>query len=194
MATSTRGVFQHPVGSGGWWINFYFAGKRHREKVGRRSDAIALYQKRKTDSRAGLKLPETLRVTRAVLFEDLAKDAVLYSAAHKRSHRGDVCNLNSLLPVFGIPWRLCSHISRHQISRMSRYTLDRIYGMRYITHDVDCSDRRRIRAGIPCLAPAGAERNICVDAPAPATRSTVGSAEGGHAQGIEAFQHERVAL
>lgn len=101
MATSTRGVFQHPVGSGVWWINFYFAGKRHREKVGRRSDAIALYQKRKTDSRAGLKLPETLRVTRAVLFEDLAKEAMLYSAAHKRSHRGDVCNLNSLLPVFG---------------------------------------------------------------------------------------------
>jgi site-specific recombinase XerD len=101
MAVTTRGVFQHPAGSGVWWVNFYFAGKRHREKVGRRSDAIALYQKRKTEARSGLKLPETLRVKKAVLFEDLAKDAMLYSAAHKRSHRGDVCNLNSLLPVFG---------------------------------------------------------------------------------------------
>jgi hypothetical protein len=101
MAAATGGVFQHPAGSGVWWVNFYFAGKRHREKVGRRSDAIALYQKRKTEGRSGLKLPETLRVKKAVLFEDLAKDAMLYSAAHKRSHRGDLCNLNSLLPVFG---------------------------------------------------------------------------------------------
>jgi hypothetical protein len=84
-----------------WWVDFYFAGKRHGEKVGRRSDAIALYQKRKTEARSGLKLPETLRVKKAILFEDLAKDAMLYSAADKRSHRGDVCNLNSLLPVFG---------------------------------------------------------------------------------------------
>jgi hypothetical protein len=80
---------QHPAGSGVWWVNFYFAGKRHREKVGRRSDAIALYQKRKTEARSGLKLPETLRVKKAILFEDLAKDAMLYSAAHKRSHRGN---------------------------------------------------------------------------------------------------------
>ncbi len=101
MARAVRGVFEHPLDSGVWWINFYFAGKRHREKVGRRSDAVALYQKRKTEARTGLKLPETLRVTKAVLFEDLAKDAMLYSAAHKRSHRGDLCNLNSILPVFG---------------------------------------------------------------------------------------------
>lgn len=101
MAAAMRGVFQHPAGSGVWWVNFYFSGKRHREKVGRRSDAIALYQKRKTEARSGLNLPETLRVKKAVLFADLAKDAMLYSAAHKRSHRGDLCNLNSLLPVFG---------------------------------------------------------------------------------------------
>jgi len=101
MAKAVRGVFENPADSGVWWINFYFAGKRHREKVGRRSDAIALYQKRKTEARAGMKLPESLRVKKAVLFEDLAREAMLYSAAHKRSHRGDLCNLNSLLPVFG---------------------------------------------------------------------------------------------
>lgn len=101
MASSIRGVYENPAASGVWWINFYFAGQRHREKVGRRSDAIALYQKRKTEARAGLKLPETLRVRKAVLFQELAKDAMFYSAAHKRSHRGDLCNLSSLLPVFG---------------------------------------------------------------------------------------------
>ena len=40
---SIRGVFEHPAGSGIWWINYYAKGTRHREKVGRRSDAVALY-------------------------------------------------------------------------------------------------------------------------------------------------------
>jgi site-specific recombinase XerD len=96
-----RGVFEHPVGSDIWWVNYYVAGRRHREKVGTRGKAVALYQKRKSDARAGIKLPESLRVKKAVLFSDLAKDAMVYSKAHKRSHRGDLSNLNSLLPVFG---------------------------------------------------------------------------------------------
>lgn len=100
-AKKTRGVYENPAGSGIWWIVYYVEGKRHREKVGRRSDAITLYQKRKTDARLGVKMPETLRVTKARLFEELAADAMEYSKAHKRSHRGDVSNLNSLLPVFG---------------------------------------------------------------------------------------------
>lgn len=98
---AVRGVYEHPAGSGVWWINYYAEGKRHREKVGRRSDAISLYQRRKTDARLGVKMPETLRVVRPILFEELAADAMEYSKAHKRSHRGDVSNLNSLLPVFG---------------------------------------------------------------------------------------------
>jgi site-specific recombinase XerD len=96
-----RGVYEHPLASGVWWVNYFADGKRHREKVGRKSDAVTLYQKRKSDARAGIKLPDTLRVKKAVLFIDLTKDAMVYSRAHKRSHRGDVCNLNSLLPVFG---------------------------------------------------------------------------------------------
>jgi integrase len=96
-----RGVFEHPLGSDVWWINYYVAGKRHREKVGARGKAVSLYQKRKSDARAGIKLPDSLRVKKVVLFSDLAEDAMVYSKAHKRSHRGDVSNLNSLLPVFG---------------------------------------------------------------------------------------------
>jgi len=46
-----KGVYEHPVDSGIWWINYYVGGRRHREKVGRRSDAVTLYQKRKTDAR-----------------------------------------------------------------------------------------------------------------------------------------------
>ena len=39
-----RGVFKKVPGSGIWWIRYKAAGVEHREKVGRRSDAINLYR------------------------------------------------------------------------------------------------------------------------------------------------------
>ena len=68
---SIRGVFEHPAASGVWWINYYAKGTRHREKVGRRSDAVALYQRRKTEARMGIKMPE-IRPRRAVPFSEIA--------------------------------------------------------------------------------------------------------------------------
>lgn len=56
-----RGVFEKEPGSGVWWIRFQAEGRIKREKVGRKSDAIALYQKRKADIRAGVKLPSNMR-------------------------------------------------------------------------------------------------------------------------------------
>jgi len=53
-----RGVYENPTDSGIWWIHYYVDGKRHREKVGRKSDAIKLYQSRRADAVAGRKLPE----------------------------------------------------------------------------------------------------------------------------------------
>lgn len=50
-----RGVYESPKGSGIWWCQHYTP-DRHRERVGRKSDAIALYHKRKADFRAGVKL------------------------------------------------------------------------------------------------------------------------------------------
>jgi hypothetical protein len=95
-----KGVYENPVGSGIWWINYDVEGRRHREKVGRRSDAVALYQKRKTDARMGIKLPE-VRPRRAVLFEEIAVDALTYSKEHKASYPGDRSTVGKLLPVFG---------------------------------------------------------------------------------------------
>jgi integrase len=78
-----RGVFQRPPKSGVWWIHYYDAdGKRHREKVGRKSDAIKLYQKRKSEAHAGVKLP-TLRNTRGVTISELIDDALLFVVDHK---------------------------------------------------------------------------------------------------------------
>ncbi|MBB5316676.1 tyrosine-type recombinase/integrase [Tunturibacter empetritectus] len=77
-----RGVYEHPAGSGIWWIHYYAGGKRHREKVGRKSDATKLYQTRKADAIAGRKLPE-LRDSRVLHFSELIDDALEYVADHK---------------------------------------------------------------------------------------------------------------
>jgi integrase len=77
-----RGVYENPVDSGIWWIHYYVAGKRHREKVGRKSDAIKLYQTRKADAAAGRKLPQ-LRNSKVVTVSELIDDALEFVAHHK---------------------------------------------------------------------------------------------------------------
>jgi hypothetical protein len=80
-----RGVYENPLGSGIWWVHYYAAGKRHREKVGRKSDAIKLYQSRKADVVAGRKLPE-LRNSKVVTLSELIDD-VLESSRIRCSRR-----------------------------------------------------------------------------------------------------------
>jgi integrase len=58
------------------------AGKRHREKVGRKSDAIKLYQSSKADVVAGRKLPE-LRNSKVVTLSELIDDVLEFVAHHK---------------------------------------------------------------------------------------------------------------
>lgn len=77
-----RGVYEHPLGSGIWWIHYYAAGKRHREKAGRKSDAIKLYQSRKADAAAGRKLP-ALRNSKVLALSELIDDALEFTAHHK---------------------------------------------------------------------------------------------------------------
>src|ERR1035438_3477849 len=84
VEAKTRGVYEHPSGSEVWWIHYYADGQRHREKVGRKSAAIALYQTRKADATAGRKLP-TLRNTRGVTVSDLIDLALEATANHKDS-------------------------------------------------------------------------------------------------------------
>jgi len=50
-------------GSGIWWIRYRVEGKLKREKVGRKGEAIALYQQRKSDTQAGAKLRHEMRRT-----------------------------------------------------------------------------------------------------------------------------------
>jgi integrase len=95
-----RGIFERPEGSGVWWINYYAGGKRHREKAGRKSDALALYQKRKADARRGVKLPE-LVPGKATTFAQLSAMAVDHAKARLKSAGDYVGKARILQEPFG---------------------------------------------------------------------------------------------
>jgi integrase len=110
-----RGVYERELGSGVWWIHYFDAeGRRRREKVGRRSDAVALYMKRKADALAGKKLPERLR-QKAVMFNELADDALEYAKAHKLSWEDDEIRLKKIRETFGT--RTAESITPQDIER-----------------------------------------------------------------------------
>lgn len=97
-----RGVFEKVSGSGQWWICYWDAhGRKRREKVGTKSNAIALYRKRKTEAFEGKKLPEKLRRA-SVSFAGIAKDALAYSKNHNAatSYRCDAGRMEIVLGWF----------------------------------------------------------------------------------------------
>jgi site-specific recombinase XerD len=96
-----RGVYEKPEGSGVWWIHFTDGeGRRRREKVGRRGDAIDLYRQRKADAHVGAKLPTNLR-TLGVKFKDLTDDIIKYSEKHHTDTRNVTGRVKRILPAFG---------------------------------------------------------------------------------------------
>jgi integrase len=109
-----RGLFERPFGSGIWWINYYVGGKQHREKVGRKSDAIALYQKRKADARRGVKLPE-LQPHKSTTFGELASEAVVYAKAHLKTWVDYDWKERALQEPFGL--RPAAEITPQEVDR-----------------------------------------------------------------------------
>jgi len=95
-----RGVFEKIRGSGVWWIRYMDAqGRFRREKAGTKGAAIDLYRKRKTEALEGKKLPEKLRRA-TITFVDIARDALAYSKAHKRTYGDDVARTERMLGWF----------------------------------------------------------------------------------------------
>jgi integrase len=97
-----KGVYERKTGSSVWWIRWTdHQGKLRREKVGRRSDAITLLAKRKTETLQRKKLPENFKA-KSVTFAQLCDDAL----EHSRAHNGErsTCELelkiNRLREVF----------------------------------------------------------------------------------------------
>jgi len=110
-----RGVFEKVPSSGEWWIRYVDAqGRYRREKAGSKSTAIDLVRKRKTEALQGKKLPEKLRRA-TVTFADIAREALAYSKAHKRTYKDDVQRMERILGWF----RDCSvdSISPQEIER-----------------------------------------------------------------------------
>lgn len=71
-----KGVYERETGSGIWWIRWTdHQGKLRREKVGRRSDAMTLLAKRKTETLQRKKLPENFKA-KSVTFSQLCDDAL----------------------------------------------------------------------------------------------------------------------
>ncbi|MFZ0821403.1 MAG: site-specific integrase [Candidatus Acidiferrales bacterium] len=100
LTMKLRGIFEREPNSGVWWICYFdHIGRRHREKVGTKSAAILLYRKRKQQALEGKKLPEKLRRP-SVSFVEIAKDALAYSKAHKRSYGDDVIRMEPILSWF----------------------------------------------------------------------------------------------
>jgi len=112
-----RGIYEHPKDSGCWWIQYFDAsGRRRREKAGRRSDALDLLAKRKTEKLQRLKLPENLR-TKPISFGDLLDDALEYSKAEngERSTTELRLKYDILRPIFGS--RAATEITKQEIIR-----------------------------------------------------------------------------
>ena len=100
-ASKTRGVFEREPGSGIWWIRYQVDGKPKREKVGRRSDAVALYQQRKSEVRSGAKLPPNMRLRR-VTIADIGRKAIEWYTQHNRKDlRNFSSRMNSIIEDLG---------------------------------------------------------------------------------------------
>ena len=95
-----RGVFQRPPGSGIWWISYKQGSVRKREKVGRKSDAITLYQKRRTELLSGWKLPENLKRS-PLTFAQIAAPIAEYSRTHHTDTRNVTQRLRRIVESFG---------------------------------------------------------------------------------------------
>lgn len=68
-----RGLFERPLGSGNWWVRYFDGGGReHREKIGAKSLARRVYEKRKTEIREGRFFAPERR--EAVSFESILSD------------------------------------------------------------------------------------------------------------------------
>jgi integrase len=116
MASNVPGVVERKKGSGVWWIRWTdFRKKRRWERVGRRSDAITLLEKRRSDSLLRKKLPELYRG--ATTFGALIDHAIRHSKDSNGKETTAELELkyeNYIRPAFGL--RPAATISTADIS------------------------------------------------------------------------------
>jgi integrase len=99
---AVRGIFERPRDSGIWWISYFdAAGKRHREKVGRRSVALDAYYQRKREIREGKFVPPGRRSR--MLFRSLMERALAHKQPRvsKTAYFNDELRANRILESIG---------------------------------------------------------------------------------------------
>jgi hypothetical protein len=123
-----RGVFfrPNPTGEakdhlgrvGDWWVCWFDADSRkHREKVGARADALALYQRRKTEVRQLRHFPESMRKLRGTTLQDVCTDYTDSLKANGRDTRGQV--KTRLVEVTEILGRIAAkHLSPQDVEKL----------------------------------------------------------------------------
>jgi integrase len=97
-----RGIFERPPNSRVWWISYCDGeGKRHREKVGRRSAALDALGRRRLEVREGRYIPP--RAGARLTFRDLAAAAMAQKKLRlaPASYETDTMRLKQLLPLIG---------------------------------------------------------------------------------------------
>jgi len=102
MPHKQRGVYEHPKGSGHYWIHYYDAeGQRHRESIGRYDLACDTYYERKRAIREGRFRPPE-RAT-GLTFKALLDMAFAERRHHLsyRTYEGNVWTAGRLLKEFG---------------------------------------------------------------------------------------------
>jgi site-specific recombinase XerD len=99
---ATGGIFERPKRSGVWWIDYRDgAGKRHREKVGPKAEAIQVYTRRLKEVAEGNFVSP--RAGRTLTFRELAAAALEAKRIRLQplSYQTDVGRLDVLLPQLG---------------------------------------------------------------------------------------------
>jgi integrase len=87
-----RGIYEHPPGSGIWWVLYYDQyGRRHREKAGMRSAAIYIYRQRKEEVRQEKFKPDDVEGKhRRATVREIIEDYINAGEARKLKALGDV--------------------------------------------------------------------------------------------------------
>jgi integrase len=96
-----RGVWERIPGSGIWWIRYRVNGQLRREKVGRKSDAIRLYEIRKAAITAGAKFPVNMR-RQGITVAQIGQQAIDWYSNHNRKDlRTFTGRMNSIIAALG---------------------------------------------------------------------------------------------
>ncbi len=133
-----RGVFEKVPGSDIWWIRFKVGGVEHREKVGRRGDAIKLYKIRKADILRGVKMPANMK-DKGIKFSMLAQEAIDWYVNHdRRDVRNFKGRMKFILETFADrvadeikPSDIDAWISSHKWSAATKNRYKNVFGKTY---------------------------------------------------------------